>query len=57
LQVKENALRIPASYVVADDAFVLTGADTRTEVKLGLRDMQFVEVVSGIDLHTRLHKP
>ena len=56
LQVKENALRIPASYVV-DDAFVLTGADTRTAVKLGLRDMQFVEVVSGIDLQTRLQKP
>ena len=55
LQVKENALRIPASYVV-DDAFVLTGADTRTAVKLGLRDMQFVEVVSGIDLQTRASK-
>lgn len=56
LQVKENALRIPASYVV-DDAYVLTGADKRTAVQLGLRDMEYVEVVSGIDADTPLYKP
>jgi len=56
LEVKENVLRIPASYVV-DDAYVLTGTDTRTAVQLGLRDMEYVEVVSGIDANTRLYKP
>ncbi len=56
LQMKENALRVPASYVV-DDAYVLTAPDTRTPVKLGLRDMQFVEIVSGIDANTQLYKP
>lgn len=56
LQVKENVMRIPASYVVAD-TYVLTGKDTRTAVQLGLRDMEYVEVVSGIEANTPLYKP
>lgn len=56
LRVKENALRIPANYVVDND-HVLTGPDTKQKVQLGLRDMQYIEVVSGIDENTPLYEP
>lgn len=56
LEVRENALRIPASYVVDGDQ-VLTGPDTKAHVQLGLRDMQFVEVLGGIDEHATLYQP
>jgi HlyD family secretion protein len=56
LQKKETALTIPASYVV-DGAFVLTGPEERTAVKLGIRDMERVEVLEGIEATTVLYKP
>lgn len=56
LQKKERALTIPASYIV-DGAFVLTGPEERTAVKLGIRDMERVEVLEGIDATTTLYKP
>ncbi len=56
LQKKEGVVTIPASYVV-DGAFVLTGPEDRTPVKLGIRDMERVEVLEGIDATTTLYKP
>ena len=56
LKVKADALRIPASYVVDGD-HVLTGPDTKQQVQLGLRDMQYVEVVSGLDESTPIYEP
>lgn len=56
LQKKEQALTIPAAYLV-DGAFVLTGPEERTPVKLGIRDMERVEVLEGIDATTILYKP
>jgi HlyD family secretion protein len=56
LQKKESVLTIPASYVV-DGAFVLTGPEERTAVKLGIRDMERVEVLEGIEATTVLYKP
>jgi len=56
LRTKENALTIPASYLLAGDS-VLTGPDMRTAVKLGARDMERVEVLEGIDAGSVLYKP
>ena len=56
LQKKEGVITIPASYVI-DGAFVLTGPEERTPVKLGIRDMERVEVLEGIDATTTLYKP
>lgn len=56
LKKKEGVVTIPASYVV-DGAFVLTGPEERTPVKLGIRDMERVEVLEGIDATTTLYKP
>lgn len=56
LKKKEGVFTIPASYVV-DGAFVLTGPEERTPVKLGIRDMERVEVLEGIDATTTLYKP
>ena len=53
---KEEALTIPAAYVV-DGMYVLTGPDERTQVTLGLKDLEKVEVLAGIDASTKLYKP
>lgn len=53
---KERALTIPAAYLV-DDRYVLVGQDERREVQLGLRDLQRVEVLSGIDSTTVILHP
>lgn len=56
IRTKENALLVPAAYVV-DGGYVLTGKKEKTAVKTGLRDMEQVEVLEGIDSGTRIHKP
>ena len=56
LRTKEDALLVPASYVV-DGAFLHTDDDERTPITIGLRDMQNVEVLEGIDANTRIYKP
>lgn len=55
LRSKENALLVPANYIVGDA--VNTGSDKLTPITIGLRDMQNVEILSGIDAKTRIHKP
>lgn len=56
LDTKESALTIPASYLVDDD-HVLTAPDERTPVVIGARDLERVEILSGIDSTTELYKP
>lgn len=56
LEKKDNAITIPAGYLV-DGTYVLTGEDERTEVRIGLRDLERVEVLEGIDSTTVLYKP
>ncbi len=56
LRTKPNALLVPASYVV-DGSAVFTGEDEKTPVQIGARDMENVEVLSGIDANTRIYKP
>ena len=53
---KEDALTIPAAYVV-EGKYVLTGPDERTPVTIGVKDMEKVEVLEGIDASTQLYKP
>jgi HlyD family secretion protein len=53
---KERALTIPAAYVV-DERYVLVGKDERREIQIGLRDLQRVEVISGIDSTTVIAHP
>ena len=56
LNFKDSALTIPASYLL-EDHYVLTGPEQRTEVVIGARDLERVEVISGIDANTTLYKP
>jgi len=53
---KGQALTIPAEYLV-NGAYVITGKGDSTAVKIGLRDLQRVEVLSGIDSATVILKP
>ena len=56
LQQKQHAITIPAGYLV-DGTHVLVGEDERREVRIGLRDLELVEVLDGIDSTTVLYKP
>ncbi len=56
IRTKENAMLVPASYIV-DGTYVLTDSDEKTLVKLGARDMENVEVLEGITANTSLYKP
>jgi multidrug efflux pump subunit AcrA (membrane-fusion protein) len=56
LERKARALTIPASYLLPGDT-VLTGTGQRTAVRVGLRDLERVEVLSGIDSTTVLYRP
>lgn len=56
LQRQERALTVPAGYLI-DGAYVLTAEDTRTAVRTGLRDLERVEILEGIDSTAVLYKP
>ena len=56
LRQKQDAITVPASYIV-DGSYVLTSEEERRSVVLGLRDMERVEVLSGIDSTTVIYKP
>lgn len=53
---KERALTIPAAYLV-DERYVLLGKDEKREISIGLRDLQRVEVLNGIDSSTVIVHP
>lgn len=56
LRTKENALTIPASYLLPGD-YVLTAPDERVQVRTGARDLEKVEILEGITADTELYKP
>lgn len=56
LQRKARAITIPVAYLV-DGSQVFIGADERAEVRTGLRDLERVEILDGIDSTTVLYKP
>lgn len=56
LQRKERAITIPVAYLV-DGTHVRIGTDERAEVRTGLRDLERVEILEGIDSTTVLYKP
>ncbi|MEZ4791122.1 MAG: efflux RND transporter periplasmic adaptor subunit [Flavobacteriales bacterium] len=56
LQRKDRAMTIPASYLV-DGSKVLLDGERKQEVRIGLRDLERVEVLEGIDSTTVIHKP
>lgn len=53
---KERALTVPAEYVIAG-RYVLTGKDERRAVRIGLHDLQRVEILGGVDSITTLYRP
>ncbi len=56
LRTKENALTIPAAYLLPGD-YVLTAPDERVQVRTGARDLEKVEILEGITAVTELVKP
>lgn len=53
---KQNALVIPRNYML-NDSTVINGKGQNLIVKTGLKDYQFIEIVSGIGINEELAKP
>jgi multidrug efflux pump subunit AcrA (membrane-fusion protein) len=56
IQEKKQALLIPQSYLVGDRKVINAKGDT-LELEIGESDLEYVEVLKGIDLKTELKKP
>jgi multidrug efflux pump subunit AcrA (membrane-fusion protein) len=56
IEVKENALILPRSYIL-NDGFVVSKTGDTLAVKLGLKDLQKAEILEGIDENTAVIKP
>lgn len=54
---KKQVLVIPREYVVEGNKVKKKGADALTEIKKGAEDLEFVEVLEGIDESTELELP
>ncbi|MDE3234900.1 MAG: efflux RND transporter periplasmic adaptor subunit [Bacteroidota bacterium] len=57
IQKKQNVLTVPVEYVTADSYVVLKKDKKKIPVKTGIRDMRFIEILSGIDSTSELIKP
>ncbi len=56
LQTKKDALLIPVNYLVNTNRVIKSTGDT-VVVEVGLRDYQFVEILSGLKMDDELLKP
>ena len=56
VRTKDQALTIPASYL-ADGDEVLVGRNERRKVRVGLRDLERVEVLEGLDSTATIYQP
>ncbi|MFC5624729.1 efflux RND transporter periplasmic adaptor subunit [Algoriphagus winogradskyi] len=55
-KVREKALVIPRTYLIADSLLISENEDTLA-VKVGIRNYQFAEILEGITSETRIIKP
>jgi HlyD family secretion protein len=56
INVKNKALTIPTQYLVNDSTVMLENGDLHS-VKIGLKDFDIAEVISGIDVDTKIRMP
>lgn len=54
-----GAMVIPASFVMPGDSVVVIRDDkeTKVHVRTGIRDLEYVEILSGLDRNTAVYKP
>lgn len=56
IETKSKALLIPLEYLAADDSVVLANGDKK-KVKVGLKDFQKIEILSGLSENDEIIKP
>jgi multidrug efflux pump subunit AcrA (membrane-fusion protein) len=56
IQSKENALLIPRNFLVNDSTVILSNGEKK-KIQIGLKDYQYVEVLSGLSKESILMKP
>jgi hypothetical protein len=56
IKSKQRAVIIPRNYLLNDSSVVMANGDT-VKVKIGLKDYQMVEIISGISIDDQLKKP
>jgi multidrug efflux pump subunit AcrA (membrane-fusion protein) len=54
---KKNILVIPREYLVGSNKVKLKSNDELVTIKVGAEDLEYVEVLSGIDENTEIKKP
>ncbi|MEY4110134.1 MAG: hypothetical protein RLZZ46_488, partial [Bacteroidota bacterium] len=56
---RAKALVIPTSFISQGDSVVVLkdNKEMKIHVKTGMRDLEFVEILSGLDLNTAVYKP
>lgn len=56
---REKAMVIPASFVSSGDSVMVLrdNKETMLHVKTGMRDLEYVEILSGLDFSTAVYKP
>ncbi|MGB6036380.1 MAG: HlyD family efflux transporter periplasmic adaptor subunit, partial [Cryomorphaceae bacterium] len=55
LEIRENVLSIPIEYLLENDK--VKTSDGEIEVETGIRNMERIEIVSGVDTTATLYKP
>jgi len=55
LEVKKDVLSIPIEYLMESD--MVKTSDGETDVKTGVRNMERVEIISGLDSSSTIYKP
>jgi multidrug efflux pump subunit AcrA (membrane-fusion protein) len=56
IKVKKGALTIPVNYLIGDNRVLISPSETTT-VKVGAEDLNFAEIVDGIDAGTTIYLP
>lgn len=56
IREKKNALVIPRDYLI-EDTYVLIESDKKVKVKVGLKNYDYVEILSGISKDQYIYKP
>jgi multidrug efflux pump subunit AcrA (membrane-fusion protein) len=55
IQKKENILTLPRNYLINDE-FVKTENDEKIKVKTGIKDLEKIEILSGVSEKTKIYK-
>ncbi|MEN6619265.1 MAG: HlyD family efflux transporter periplasmic adaptor subunit [Rikenellaceae bacterium] len=57
IRKKQNALVIPSNYLLPDDYLIKSGKREKTKVQVGIRTVEWTEILQGLDENTSIVLP